>query len=97
MLHIVNQSPSVSPALSNCLRIASPGDAVILIEGGVYAATLSLFETFQSSSGKIIFYAITADIQARGLESSMSDQVTLIDYTQFVDLTIAHHPIQSWL
>ena len=39
MLHIVNHSPLSSRNLASCLRFALPGDALLLIEDGVYAAT----------------------------------------------------------
>ena len=39
MLHIVNKSPYERNSLESCLRLASKGSAVLLIEDGVYGAT----------------------------------------------------------
>ena len=39
MLHIVNKSPSQTATLASCLRLALDGQALLLIEDGVYAAT----------------------------------------------------------
>jgi tRNA 2-thiouridine synthesizing protein B len=39
MLHIVNKSPLASRTLSSCLGLARAGEALLLIEDAVYAAT----------------------------------------------------------
>ena len=40
MLHIVNKSPFQTSTLDTCLRMALPGNALLLIEDGIYAATV---------------------------------------------------------
>ncbi len=37
-LHTVNKSPFSSEALASCLRVVWPGDAILLMEDGVYCA-----------------------------------------------------------
>lgn len=37
-LHTVNKSPFSSEALASCLRVVRPGDAILLMEDGVYCA-----------------------------------------------------------
>jgi tRNA 2-thiouridine synthesizing protein B len=39
MLHIVNKSATERSSLESCLRMATKGSAVLLIEDAVYAAT----------------------------------------------------------
>ena len=39
MLHIVNKSHTQTDALRSCLRLALPGQALLLTEDAVYAAT----------------------------------------------------------
>jgi tRNA 2-thiouridine synthesizing protein B len=39
MLHIVNKSATERNSLESCLRMATKGSAVLLIEDAVYAAT----------------------------------------------------------
>ena len=38
ILHTVNKTPFERNSLESCLKFASPGAAVLLIEDGVYAA-----------------------------------------------------------
>ena len=42
MLHIVNKSPAQTSALASCLRLAKDGQALLLTEDAVYAATPSM-------------------------------------------------------
>jgi len=37
-LHTVNKFHLTSPALQSCFSVVSPGDAILLIEDGVYGA-----------------------------------------------------------
>ena len=39
MLNIVNKSPFQSTSLDTCLRMAQPGQGLLLIEDAIYAAT----------------------------------------------------------
>lgn len=101
MLHIVNKSPFQNKTLESCLRIASKaeGGALLLVEDGVYAATKG-----NSLEGKIIeaaknipIYALSPDLEARGMQNAVTDGVTLVDYGGFVDLVVEHSSVQSWL
>ncbi|MBP9905067.1 MAG: sulfurtransferase complex subunit TusB [Rhodoferax sp.] len=99
MLHIVNKSPFQSTSLQTCLRLAKPGSAVLLIEDGVYGATVGTsVETMvrQAASG-IKFYALQPDVDARGATGKVMDGITLVDYSGFVDLTLEYSTSHSWL
>lgn len=98
MLHIIHRSPFESHSLVRCLQIIQTGDAILFVENGVYALLLNtepakLLEQTQD----LHFYALASDILARGLDKQITLSVSQIDYAGFVDLTIQHHPIQSWM
>lgn len=100
MLHIVNRSPFERNALDACLRMAAPGGAVLLIEDAVYAAAkdTSLAERVRRAQDTLSFYVLGPDLQARGIgKDQVLEGVQVLDYGGFVDLTVEHHPIQSWL
>ncbi len=99
MLHIVNKSPTAARSLESCLRMALPGQAVLLIEDGVYAATTGSSSEAQlrAAAGKVKFYALKPDLDARGMSARALDNVTLVDYGGFVDLVAEHGTPNSWL
>lgn len=42
-------------------------------------------------------YVLSDDLTLRGIETNLLvDGITPIDYTQFVQLTLEHTPIQTW-
>jgi len=95
-LHILNKSPHASHCLQECLQIAQPTDALLLIEDAVYAAIAAAPYARQLQDSGLSVYALAADIQARGLASMDTGTVQIINDHQFVDLTIEYSPIQSW-
>ncbi len=96
MVHIINKSSFSHSALRDCLRICDRGAAIVLIEDGVYAAAAG------AEWAKILvarcehIYALTPDIAARGLSSSIAREIQSIDYADFVQLCCEHATIQSW-
>jgi tRNA 2-thiouridine synthesizing protein B len=99
MLHIINKSPFQTSTLATCLRMAQAGNAVLLIEDGIYAATAgsSAEAQVRAASGRLKFYALKPDADARGMSAKLIDGVTLVDYGGFVDLVAAHNTSHSWL
>ena len=99
MLHIVNKSPYEKSAFDSCLRVAQPGNAVILIEDGVYAAVRggTAADKLQLAAASLKVYALSADVEARGMNERLIDGVTLVDYAGFVGLVTSHSTNQSWL
>lgn len=97
MLHIINKSPYDRPALNSCL--ATGEGTVLLIEDAVYAAIKGgAVETkIKEAMGKLKFYALAADLEARGVADRLMDGVTPVDYAGFVDLVAEHKTCQSWL
>ena len=99
MLHIVNKSPFQTSSLDTCLRMAQPGHALLLIEDGIYAATVgSAFEDkLRTACATLKVYALQPDMDARGVTGKLIDGITLVDYSGFVDLTVNYTTSNSWL
>lgn len=87
-LHLVNKPPSHS-GLASCLGAVRAGDAVLLLEGGVYCGAIDLPEN-------VSIYALRADVRARGLGERLPARVTVIDDAGFVTLACEHNPIVTW-
>ena len=97
MLHIVNKSPHQTDALRSCLRLALPGQALLLTEDAVYAATKGSAEASGLAKSALQVFVLQPDVEARGMAGRLIDGVTAIDYGGFVDLVAAHPNNQSWL
>jgi tRNA 2-thiouridine synthesizing protein B len=99
MLHIVNKSPFQTSTLDTCLRMAQPGNALLLIEDGIYAATVgsATEERVRQACATLKVYALQPDMDARGVTTKLIDGVTLVDYAGFVDLAVEHNTSHSWL
>ncbi|MBP1149023.1 sulfurtransferase complex subunit TusB [Methylocaldum sp. RMAD-M] len=99
VLHLVNRSPQESRALEDCLARAGKGDAVLLIENAVYAAVKGgdSEAVLKSAMGRVRFYALGPDLDARGVETSeVAETIRIVDYGGFVDLTVESRLVQSW-
>ena len=104
ILHTVNKSPYANCALSDCLNVASPPDAILLIEDGVYGAISTPKTTNEHLSciKKLMregtrFYALEPDLTARGISTStLLANIRPIDDLTFVSLASAARAIQSW-
>jgi len=86
MLLILTQSPFVK-----ALPPPSKHSTIILTQDAVIAASIPLT---QSGYGKI--YALADDLMARGLTAQLIEGIEVINYQQFVELTLTHNPIVSW-
>jgi len=100
MLHLINKSPFDRNALDSCLRLATPGSSVLLIEDGVYAAMSNAVsaESVNNRMKDMTFYVLGPDVSARGLDDTpLIDGINVVDYGGFVDLVVEHDVAQSWL
>jgi len=99
MLHTVNKSPFEHRSLEICLKFAQPGNAVLLIEDGVYAAAreTAVSRQVQDALKSVAIYALMPDVEARGMQDRVMDGIRLVDYEGFVDLVVEHNAVQSWL
>ncbi|MGH8503935.1 MAG: sulfurtransferase complex subunit TusB [Gammaproteobacteria bacterium] len=100
VLHTVNKSPFGHTALAACLRTATAGASVLLIEDAVYAALREtiIAETLNSAMKKLRLYVLEPDLRARGYRrEQLIEGVKLVDYGGFVDLVVEHDSVQAWL
>ena len=99
MLHIVNKSPFEKNSLDTCLRMAQPGQALLLIGDGVYAATLgSATESrITEACAKLSVFVLQPDLDARGMTAKLIPGVSTVDYGGFVDLVEKYNTSHSWL
>ncbi len=99
-LHTVNKSPFATQALQSCIAHAKDGDAVLMIEDGVYGARAgtAVAQTLADRAGTVSIYVLGPDYVARGLETgNLIDGVTSVDYAGFVDLAAKSDRTQAWL
>jgi len=100
MLHTINKSPFERNTLDSCLRLAKSGGSVLLIEDGVIAALEGNEHAAKltKAMSDLKIYVLEPDLKARGINNKpLLDGVTTVDYAGFVDLTIEHDCVQSWL
>ena len=99
LLHTVNKSPFGSNSLERCLNMAKDGSTVLLIEDGVYGATKgsAMASMVEDAMKKVKVYALTADVEARGMKDRLIDGIELVDYAGFVNLAAESSQVQSWL
>jgi tRNA 2-thiouridine synthesizing protein B len=94
-LHVLSHSPFGDDRLSSCLRLIGSADALLLSGDAVYALQpgTALFTDLQSRQIKLSVLA--EDAQARAIE--VPDWAEAIDYPAFVELSIKHDKVNSWL
>ena len=100
ILHLVNKSPTDRNAFDTCFRMASPGDSILLIEDGVYAAMAEaeFANKITSRLENFSFYVLGPDVDARGLtDKPLIEDISIVDYEGFVDLVADNEVTQSWL
>lgn len=88
-LHILNRGPNQTDLLQHCLDAYSDGDAILLIEDGVYWAS----EHFSAQLNAYQCFALKPDLEARGVRSSLAESV---DDAGFVQLCVTHSRSVSW-
>ena len=100
VLHLVNKAA----AFKDCLALMAPGDALLLIEDGVYAARRPASPADGAAgAGEAELpalpdacYALDSDLEARGLLGRMDSRFQAISYDGFVGLVEKHQPIVTW-
>jgi tRNA 2-thiouridine synthesizing protein B len=99
VLHLASRSPHASSGLARCLERAGEGDAVLLLEGAVYAALKgsAAEPMLREAMGRLAVYALEPDLLARGVAADeVLDGVARIGYEGFVDLSLRHASALSW-
>lgn len=99
-LHTVNKSPFATGSLLSCLAHCRDGDAVLMMEDGVYGALTDTGVASQVAEkvGGVSIYVLKSDTDARGLaEDRLIEGIESVDYDGFVDLVAGTDRTQSWL
>lgn len=91
-LHTVNKP---GQALELCLRSLLLGDAILLLEDGVYAL-LEASDVLKEVTLDVPLYVLEADIAARGVSNHQDLDISAVDYAGFVELTETHDKVMSW-
>ncbi len=100
ILHTVNKSPFQVDSFSACLRIASEGAGILLIEDGVYAALAGteLEGSVTDAMSKVKVYVLGPDLNARGFaDDKVIGGVEVVDYAGFVKLATEYDVVSAWL
>ncbi len=99
ILHTINKSPYTHNSLQTCSQFCAEGDAIILLEDGVYAITHPGVSTLLDEKFRV--YAIEADVLARGLQKKTyqptgDNSVILITYDRFVEICVEFPKQKNW-
>jgi len=98
ILHTVNKSPFQKNDLSSCLAHANTGDAVLLIEDGVYGAVSGTQAAKNIAGADATVYVLGGDLAARGIsQDKIAADIKVVGYDGFVDLAAEHQAVNSWL
>jgi len=96
-LHIVSSSPFETNALQSALKFALSGDAILLIENGVYAASDVLQSALLKGGAArgLMTYVLDEDAKARALPA-LGQDINTVSYSGFVNLVCQHQNSVSW-
>ncbi len=99
-LHTVNKSPFATQALLSCLNHCKDGDAVLMIEDGVYGGVsgTGMASMVEDKMKSVTLYVLSPDLSARGIDAArLIDGIQGTDYAGFVELVAKHDRTQNWL
>lgn len=80
-------------ALSACLPLLEDGDALLLIEDGIYAM---LNPAVGKLHDGIHLYALADDLVARGMQQRVPERFARANYNDFVQLCCDHDKVVNW-
>ncbi|SCW77519.1 MULTISPECIES: sulfurtransferase complex subunit TusB [unclassified Pseudomonas] len=94
-LHVLSHSPFGDNRLASCLRVLGNQDALLLCGDATYALQPGSpsFERLQAADVKL--FVLAEDLQARALGTP--DWAEAINYSGFVELSIEHDKVNTWL
>jgi tRNA 2-thiouridine synthesizing protein B len=92
---MLSHSPFGDDRLTSCLRLIGSADAVLLSGDAVYALQPGTAPFTALQSRQIKLWVLAEDAQARAIE--VPDWAEAIDYPAFVELSIHHDKVNSWL
>jgi tRNA 2-thiouridine synthesizing protein B len=95
ILHLINK-PYEHPIFTRALSLVTEGDALLLIEEGVYAGAHKSAQETPVFGINAPIYALKDDIMARGINDLLSKHIRSITDEQFVELTCKYQKTVSW-
>ncbi|XBC41729.1 MAG: sulfurtransferase complex subunit TusB [Buchnera aphidicola (Kaburagia rhusicola rhusicola)] len=95
MLHILMRSPFEINMILLIDLLRSNDDVIALQDSVIIAIDKNIFLK-ELLSIPIGLYVIKQDVYARGIQSKISSKVNIVDYLQFVFLTVKHKKQMSW-
>ncbi|WP_331691460.1 sulfurtransferase complex subunit TusB [Pseudomonas sp. ZY71] len=94
-LHVLSHSPFGDDRLTSCLRLIGSADALLLSGDAVYALQPGTAPFSALEQRQIKLFVLAEDAQARAID--VPDWAEAIDYPAFVELSIHHDKVNSWL
>lgn len=94
-LHVLSHSPFGDNRLASCLRVLGNQDALLLCGDATYALQPGSppFAVLQGAG--VNLFVLAEDLQARALDTP--DWAEAINYSGFVELSIEHDKVNTWL
>lgn len=94
-LHVLSHSPFGDDRLTSCLRLIGADDALLLSGDAAYALQPGTAPFTALNTRRLQLYVLAEDAQARAI--AVPAWATAIDYPAFVELSIHHDKVNSWL
>ncbi|MGB0467870.1 MAG: sulfurtransferase complex subunit TusB [Pontibacterium sp.] len=95
-LHTLNRPPGDTTCVTRCLDAIADGDALILIEDGVYVALPGHQALFSALPGNVSLNVLSVDLDARGISDKIQSVFNRVDDAGFVELACLHDKVISW-
>lgn len=95
MLHLILQSPIETAVLDR----VETGDSVVFFENAVFRILRNgdLKQTLIQLQSNCRLFVLSDELTVRGIRSEeLVSGIEIIDYAEFVELTVAHELIQTW-
>jgi len=99
VLHLINFQLRGVDAVQRCFGRLEPGACALLIENGVYSARNGGAESAELINllAEFEIRVLGPDLEARGIAASkLINGIHVIDYADFVELSITEGPVISW-
>ncbi|MDI2143219.1 MULTISPECIES: sulfurtransferase complex subunit TusB [unclassified Pseudomonas] len=94
-LHVLSHSPFGDERLTSCLRLLGSADALLLSGDAVYALQPGTAPFSSLETRRVKLFVLAEDAQARAVQ--VPEWAEAIDYPAFVELSILHDKVNSWL
>ena len=94
-LHVLSHSPFGAERLTSCLRLLGTADALLLCGDAAYALQPGTAPFSALETRRVKLFVLAEDAQARAVQ--VPDWAEAIDYPAFVELSIHHDKVNTWL